>query len=1303
MKQYSFISKTILAASVTLTSWGALAAPGILEDLPLNLSTRVQPNILFLLDDSGSMDWEQLISQSAQTAYGVGANGRASDLNFAPTTDTGVNELCLQYNVMAYDPSVVYEPWSEEDEDDIEYGDKTLTTALDNPYDNDNIQNISNHFYMSWVDDGDSVFEVGECGNYASIASPSFTSGTFPVNTLGVNTSSTAAAGYVVDSGGISGNYSNNETFGFLIQPAGATQITLSFAAFNVEAGFDFLRVYNGTSNAAPLVATLDGGNIPSALVINSGSVFLEFTSDFTVTRSGFILFWNHSSSGVTTPPLETVDLALCSANANCTAVANLPTAAAAGAGVTNTQENYANWYTYYRKREYIAKKALSDIIDNSTSRLGLATLHNNGSGGTIIQNMQNATRKSELFDNLFGVFSSGGTPLRQNLEQVGQYFEEGTAAPTGLLGFTPNHSTGDTISSDSPILSSSNGGTCQQNFSVVFSDGFWNGGDPAVGDQDSDSAGNPYDGGTFADTYLGGNASNLSNTLADVAMRYLKQDLSTSLPNVANIPDVRIQTQDINHQHLTTYTVAFGLDGTLSVNPDNAAFTSGWTDPIANNGNERIDDMRHAAWNGRGEFLSAGDPQELIGALTSAIDDIGDRTGTAAAASFNSGSISSDTLVYQSVFSTENWTGDLLAFRFDDNGVVDSVADGVINSNDAIWSASVATANQFSGAGFSNRSVMTYNGTQGVPFEFPNPYTTLSSTTLNSDQVNDLLTNAPDPSDLQNYGNLLVDYLKGDNSNEIGRTGSLGLFRDRNGEFLGPFVHSSPQYVAAPSDRYPNLIEGVGNEYSTFAVARDARRPLVYIGGNDGMLHAFDGSDGASGGTEVFAYIPGFLVNNLHTLSETDYSHLAYVDATPTIRDVFVNGQWRTYLVGGARSGGRGIYVLDVTDPGLLATPANANAVVEFEFEDPDLGFTFSRPQIARMNDGSWVAVVANGYNSDGDGSAKLFIIDLETGTIIREIDTGVGTIVNSSCNDVASDCNGLSSPTIADLNGDFIVDRIYAGDVHGNMWVFDVSDTNPGSWGVAFGGQPLFTACGVAPCSSANTANRQPITVKPEIIPHPSRRSFSTSPNVLVYFGTGQFLAENDDVNVDTQSFYAVWDSGSSDPASTAGGLNKSNLQQQSFANNAGTIGVSNNVVDYLQTGELGWYIDLSVPITNAFQGGRAVINPLIINQIVFFIVTVPSGEICNRDGDTFLITLDAYDGTEANFNVFDTDNDGVADSSSPAIRLSGAAVGLGSVTSGIDPKLITTNSDGTIDITDINTGELSPPGRKSWSILR
>ena len=219
---------------------------------------------------------------------------------------------------------------------------------------------------------------------------------------------------------------------------------------------------------------------------------------------------------------------------------------------------NYANWYSYYRKREYVAKRALSTIITESQARMGLATLHNNNSVGTLVKDIddisvpQNSTansNKRQLLDNLFDINSRNGTPLRQTLEKAGNYFEVGVNPGNGLFGFNPSPS--------SPILPADQGGECQQNFSILMSDGFWNGNSPSVGNTDADSASSPYDGDSYSDSQ--------SNTLADVAMHYYERDLATTLANKVPV----IAGLDENRaQHMVTYTVAFGVNGQLNEQP---------------------------------------------------------------------------------------------------------------------------------------------------------------------------------------------------------------------------------------------------------------------------------------------------------------------------------------------------------------------------------------------------------------------------------------------------------------------------------------------------------------------------------------------------------------------------------------------------------------------------------------------------------------------------------------------------------------------------------------------------------------
>ena len=273
-------------------------------------------------------------------------------------------------------------------------------------------------------------------------------------------------------------------------------------------------------------------------------------------------------------------------------------------------QTNFANWYTYYRSRDHVMKAALLQIANESDQRLGLATLHRRNDVSFPVVDMEEGSNKSDLMEQITRIFPDGGTPLRTKLEQAGEYFKGTTSSD--LFGSTQS----------SPILDEDSGGACQQNFVVLMSDGYWKGDDPNVGNADSGSSGDgdqndtEFDGGSYADDH--------SNTLADVAMHYYETDLS-------DLDDlVPTSWNDRNpQQHLVTYTVAFGVDGSLSAGPDSGDTSFDWPEPLAKT-DTTIDDMRHAAWNGRGEFLNANDPQALVDAFSDALSSIGTRTSSA-------------------------------------------------------------------------------------------------------------------------------------------------------------------------------------------------------------------------------------------------------------------------------------------------------------------------------------------------------------------------------------------------------------------------------------------------------------------------------------------------------------------------------------------------------------------------------------------------------------------------------------------------------------------------------------------------
>ena len=318
----------------------------------------------------------------------------------------------------------------------------------------------------------------------------------------------------------------------------------------------------------------------------------------------------------------------------------------------TTEMQNFANWFVYYRSRANAAKAGLGRVINNTdATRMGFSVF-NTTANNVGLETMTDVALKRQLLEQFYGlVIPAQGTPARTALQAVGDMFAS---------------------TSSGAILPQAQGGECQQNFNVFMSDGFWNGNSPGVGNTDLDSSGvtdNGFDGDANESVDDGNYEDSYSNTLADVAMEYYENDLRTDL--LDRVP-VTAGVDENDQQHMVTYTIAFGLNGTLNPlvdDPLDVGFS--WPDPIpAGSAEERVDDMWHAAYNGRGQYLSAQNPAELEASLNAAISDIAQRTGTAAAVAVNSAKLSTESVVYLGQFNTNRWHGDLFAFPIIDTSI---------------------------------------------------------------------------------------------------------------------------------------------------------------------------------------------------------------------------------------------------------------------------------------------------------------------------------------------------------------------------------------------------------------------------------------------------------------------------------------------------------------------------------------------------------------------------------------------------------------------------------------------------------
>jgi type IV pilus assembly protein PilY1 len=782
-------------------------------------------------------------------------------------------------------------------------------------------------------------------------------------------------------------------------------------------------------SDSKPYLVIIDGGSITYYEVNDDGDDLVE-TGELTLTAS---------------PPADVVT----------------------GRGYAAERQNFANWYSFYRKRELTATAAVANVIHSMQGvQIGLRGI--NGYDSDLIQPVHKikvggVDETITLLNKLYGFDNQAyGTPLRRGLESVGRYFHQNDSHDGGIGA--------------SPYATVADGGECQHAFAIVMTDGYWNGDPPytsSIANNDGDGS-SAYDGAAphgdepYGDGY--------DDTLADVAMYYYENDLSSTLG-----PEVPTNPWDDNpQQHMVTYGVSFGVTGTLNPNDYDSDLKEiaaphdyvVWPNPTAGD-KQKIDDLWHASVNGRGFFLSASNPNELVNSLLEIMKNIEEREGSASSVSVNGDELytklsgGGEILMFQSSYDTENWTGDVKAYQVctELTGNCAGKTVGDIIRSPYVWSANeeLGSINWNTG-----RRIVTYNGTNaGTPFRWGD-LTATQKGFLNNDST-------------------LLDYLRGDTTNEVANGGS---FRDRFAK-LGDMVHSSPTFE-----------DGV-----------------LYAGGNDGMLHAFAAADdepyaGAVGGEELFAYVPNFVFENLSQLADPTYTHKYFVDLTPTVKaGVDLSGVSTTVLVGGLGKGGRGYYALDVTDPASWTSESAIDDKVMWEYPkasvtDNDMGYSFSKPAIVKCNDPTvgWIVIFGNGYNSQ-NGHAVLYILNPETGDVIKKIDTQV------------DGCNGLSTPVPIDVNYDNKVDYVYAGDLRGNMWKFDLTNTDYNNWEVAFNDgandQPLIQAQGPG-------GTTQPITAKPDVMYHPTEHGY------MVFFSTGQYLGESDISETTAQSFYGIWDYG-------------------------------------------------------------------------------------------------------------------------------------------------------------------------------
>ena len=704
----------------------------------------------------------------------------------------------------------------------------------------------------------------------------------------------------------------------------------------------------------------------------------------------------------------------------------------------------------------------------------------------------------------------------------------------------------------------------------------------------------------------------------------------------------------------------------------------------------------------GTSAYYPATSPTDVTNDLQIIVTKILDQSQSTASAAVNSTGLNVNSIVYQSQFVTsdayQDWTGNLFAYKIDPTT-------GFVTTTSDYWAAQ-PLLDAKAALLPSQRIIATWDPVQnaGTPFEW-HPGSTPNFIDGGSVLGQDLQAFAPDTS-----GSDVLQYLRGSTVQEVRNNGK---FRNRS-HILGDIVDSNPAYIGPSNENIQS------STYVTFAASTANRTPILYIGANDGMLHAFDVSPpsppAATGsptmGEELFAYIPRGVYANLINLVNPYYNaqHRFFVNGSPQAGDAqFSDLSWHSLLVGTEAAGGNSVYALDVTNPALLSSSetALANAVL-WDFTDVDMGLGYSSPVITNTSFG-WTVLVGNGYNSTNQ-KPFLYALNPQTGgTGTETLNPGGGAagawVKIDLCANVPTACdlttaNGLSSLTAVNSGGQVtgLANLVYAGDLQGNLWRVDISNPNPALWAVTV----MFQAR-----DAVTGGNKQPITTKPVVSLNPS---YPQVLGTMVMFGTGQFLGVPDLINENVQSIYGVYDP----PAGYTTPLNRGNLLVQTLA--TATIGTQqvrtvSGLAVQVPTNK-GWYMDLSL-----LSGERVINDPRLESGGELVLTTYepipPTTTSCSASGDSYLMVLNYATGGSFNSPQFDANGDGTINSSDTVAHLNAngttsyiAPVGMflgsvyasaptirsGSFTSGTGIALITESTPG-LGPTGSGTGGAAP----------
>ena len=505
---------------------------------------------------------------------------------------------------------------------------------------------------------------------------------------------------------------------------------------------------------------------------------------------------------------------------------------------------------------------------------------------------------------------------------------------------------------------------------------------------------------------------------------------------------------------------------------------------------------------------------------------------------------------LYAIDYSSQDWSGDLHNYSLSSTGAIGATDN---------WSGGAAA--QIDLQDFdTGRKIVTWSGSAGIPFRWAGTPSLSSAQKTALDSVTAATSATSSP---------ILDYVRGDISNQ----NPNGLKYRSRSNVLGDIIHSTPVYW------------------------NDGTNKTVFVGANDGMLHAINAEDGK----ERFAYIPSVLISKLSALTNVSYTHKYYVDGR---MDIHKFGS-QTILAGALGAGGKGLFGLDVTNA-AATSESDAASKILWEITNAssgfaNLGYTYGAPTLLTLPNGTSALVVGNGYNNTGNGHASLFLINASTGALIQEIDTGSGS---------TSSPNGLSSPSFWDTNGDGKKDVAYAGDIDGHLWKFSL----------------------VSPYTVTllhTTSPAQAITMAPGIKEHPLGGRMAT-------FVTGRMLTDADKTDNATHYAYGIWDG--APVANTA--LLTQTLTEATYSTVTPTIRVrtaTSNVPDW--TLHMGWKTALPI-------GGERIVGDgaVVTGSVFLFMSTNPTiSPTAKPPGENWWMQLNALTGGGSGSVLFDLNKDG------------------------------------------------------------